>query len=105
LTYIPPPKILLAFPNAKRVKPNNQILVERWIRWFEKDGDKFIDEVQLFNVNVEQLRLNFEPDQDDPELFYCYPITTEKQINFLSSLVKINFNFSNYEYFLECNAV
>jgi len=46
LTYIPPPKILLAFPNAKRVKPKSKRM-----RWQDQ---KFIYEWDSFHGKVEK---------------------------------------------------
>lgn len=46
MTYIPPPKQLPAFPNAKRVKPKN-----RRMRWKDKN---FIYEWDSFHGKIEK---------------------------------------------------
>ena len=83
----------------------NKQQVERWIRWFKKDGEELVGETKLVGLTIEQLKQILTPDPEDPLMYYCYPIQTRKQVEFLVPWVKVQLDLETYEYFLECNAV
>ncbi|MGH2414485.1 MAG: DUF7683 domain-containing protein [Microcystaceae cyanobacterium] len=78
--------------------------VERWVRWFRRDGDEFVGEAQLVGVALSQLKQVFTPFPDDPLMYYCYPVETAKQVEFLSLWLNGELDLEAYEYFVECNA-
>jgi hypothetical protein len=82
----------------------NQQPVGRWVRWFRRDGEEFVGEVKLEGLSVSQLKQVFAPFPDDPLMYYCYPVETVKQIDFLSSWLNGEMDLEAYEYFVECNA-
>jgi hypothetical protein len=78
--------------------------LERWVRWFRRDGDEFVGEAQLVGVTLSQLKQVFTPFPDDPLMYYCYPVETAKQLEFLIPWLKGELELEAYEYFVECNA-
>ncbi len=77
--------------------------VERWLRWFKRDGEEMVGETQLRGVSLSQLKQVFVPCLDDPLMYYCYPVETAEQIKLLSSWLDGEVNLEAYEYFVECN--
>ena len=79
--------------------------VERWLRWYQRDGEEFVGEIKLEGLTVSQLEQVFTHFNDDPLMYYCYPVETNKQVEFIATWGKIELDLDSYEYFLECNAV
>lgn len=79
--------------------------VERWLRWFEKDGEKFIGELELKNLDFSELKRVFNPSLDDPFMYYCYAINTLEKIQFIQGLINVKLDLLKYEYFVECNSI
>jgi hypothetical protein len=78
--------------------------VERWVRWFKRDGEEFVGEAKLEGLSVSQLKQVFTPFPDDPLMYYCYPVEMVKQIDLLSPWLNGKIDLDAYEYFVECNA-
>lgn len=81
----------------------NQQSVERWVRWFKRDGEEMVGETLLLDVSLSQLKQVFVLFPDDPLMYYCYPVETAEQIKLLSSWLDGYVNLEAYEYFVECN--
>ena len=64
-----------------------------------------VGEMELTGVTLSQLKQVFTPFPDDLLMYYCYPVETIEQIQFLSRWFKGNLNPEAYEYFVECNAL
>ena len=82
----------------------NQQSVERWLRWFKRDGEELVGETQLVGVTLTQLKEAFTPFPDDPFMYDCYRLETVEQVKLLSSWLKRELNLEAYEYFVECQA-
>ena len=78
--------------------------VERWLRWYKRDGEELVGEIKLEGLTVSQLEQVFTRFNDDPLIYYCYPVETNKQVEFMATWEKIELDLDSYEYFLECNA-
>ena len=87
------------------VAEDRQQPVERWVRWFNREGDEMVGEIELRGVTLSQLKQVFAPFSDDPLMYYCYPVETTEQIQFLHPWFKGKLNLETYEYFVECNAL
>jgi hypothetical protein len=83
------------------------IKVYRHIRFYEKHGDKYVGEILLNNVELNDLLLliTIEKYKDDYLLCNCYPLN-KKKLNKLAKLDNQTFilNLDSYEYFLEATA-
>lgn len=85
----------------------NKIEVNRYIRFYEKYGDKYIGEIPLKNVALYDLLALFsiEKYQSDNLLYNCYILEKAilKKLEILENQV-FNLNLDSYEYFLESTA-
>ena len=88
---------------VSKINDAEQPQVERWLRWFDKDGEDIRGEFLLKNLSLNQLKAVFKSEPDDPFMYYCYPIITPEQIHFIQKRFDFEFNFEKYEYFVECN--
>jgi hypothetical protein len=79
--------------------------VERWVRWFQRDGEEMVGEIELRGATLSQLKQVFAPFPDDPLMYYCYPVETVEQIKLLMAWLDGEVNLEAYEYFVECNAL
>lgn len=78
--------------------------VDRVITFFEKHGDKFIDEVSIDNITIADLEKIIGIFEDDPNLYKVYKLSKDQYLLFLEKLPdKLSeFNFDNYDVFCEC---
>ncbi|AFY61912.1 colicin E3-like toxin immunity protein [Synechococcus sp. PCC 6312] len=69
------------------------------LTWYAKEGDQFIGETVLKEVDLAKLRnlLNLPP--DDP-ISYIHPIK-EAHASFLQGFTNIKIDLSEYDYFIE----
>ena len=77
-------------------------LVNRVLRWFEKEGDELIGEQKVDNINLELLHKLFGIDLDNP-MYDCYPIESAEQINYLQNFLDSKLDTKSYDYFIECD--
>ena len=81
--------------------------VNRHISFYEKHGDKYIGEIPLNNVVLNDLLSLFsiEKYKDDYLLYNCY-LLDKAMLDKLAILdnQKFNLNLDSYEYFLEATA-
>ncbi|MGB5631971.1 MAG: hypothetical protein WBM44_26265 [Waterburya sp.] len=78
--------------------------VERWLRWDKRDGEELVGEIKLEGLTVSQLEQVFTHFHEDQLMYYCYPVETNKQVEFLAIWGKVELDLDSYEYFVECNA-
>ncbi len=78
--------------------------VARCLRWYKRDGEELVREIRLEGLTVSQLEQVFTQFNDDPLMYYCYPVETNKQLEFITTWKNIELDLDSYEYFLECNA-
>jgi len=78
--------------------------VNRFIRIYEKDGERHIDDILLHNVNLKDLQLLIGPEiyKDDNLLYNCYFLDKEA-LDKLTTLHKENYKIDlrNQEFYLE----
>ncbi|WP_407431172.1 hypothetical protein [Arcticibacter sp.] len=74
--------------------------VQRVITHYQKDGDEYIGEHQI-DISLDQIRQMWEPFDNDPLFYMCYPIT-EKQSEKMEELFNIKIDLMQFDYFLEC---
>ena len=79
------------------------INVERVVSVWNKGDDSFIKDINVDNINLENLRMIFNPSADDSDLINVYTIGQEEAFK-LKLLTDIEFDFSQYAYSLECSA-
>ncbi len=92
-------------PNKKnKAYKTPKPIVNRVLRWFEKEGDNLIGEKTINNISLEQLQKTFEIDSENP-MYDCYPVESAEQINYLQSLLNFNLDIKSYDYFIECDRV
>ena len=84
----------------KTLKP----LVNRVLRWFEKEGDDLVGEKVVNNVSLEHLQKLFKIDPENP-MYDCYPVESAEQINYLRNILNFELNTQSYDYFFECDMV
>ncbi len=73
--------------------------IKRYISIYDKNSDKFINERKI-NISVEDIKKILDPYENDPLFLMVYKITPDK-ICFLKNYISINFDFDQFEYFLE----
>jgi len=82
--------------------------VERYIRYYEKDGFRYeageflLEGVQLFDLTELITEKEYE---DDFLLFNCYELD-EKKLEFLAKILnkEIPYDLRKYDYYLEANS-
>lgn len=79
-------------------------IVNRVLRWFEKEGDELIGEKKIDNISLESLQKLFGIDSENP-MYDCYPVESAEQINYLQNLVNFDLDIESYDYFIECDFV
>ena len=79
-------------------------LVNRVLRWFEKEGDDLVGEKVVNNVSLEHLQKLFKIDPENP-MYDCYPVESDEQINYLQSLLNFELDTKSYDYLVECDLV
>lgn len=70
------------------------------LAWYEKDGDKYIDEVGLPDVGEDDVRHHFSLNKDDPP-GDCLEVTKE-QLEWLKSS-GVSIDLDTYAYFVEAS--
>jgi hypothetical protein len=78
--------------------------VNRIITWYERDGEKFVGEIYVNEIEQERLLelITVKEYKDDYLLYNCYQLDTI-MLDALSKLAgkEINYDLDKYEYFLE----
>jgi hypothetical protein len=73
--------------------------MERYIRFFRKDNEEFAGEI---SINIDDSILEKKNVKEyDPMLIYSYPINPEDVCLFLQFLENFQFDFFQFDYFLE----
>jgi hypothetical protein len=70
------------------------------VTWFEKDGDNFVDSLQVEGVTLPKLQEVFGVDPGNP-MYDAYPIETEDQVKFVEEQLQQSLNLELYQYFVE----
>ncbi len=76
--------------------------VQRFIRWYEKDGDRLIGEVELKGIKLLALQTLFGEVKSNP-MYANYQIFP-RQKPFLERFLGIPLQLDSYDYFVECSA-
>ncbi|PLK42104.1 hypothetical protein [Emticicia sp. TH156] len=75
--------------------------VQRIIAYYNKESEDLVGEYPI-NLSLDILNTIFVPSpEDDIHLYFVYEIK-ENQATVLKKYTNIEFDFSNYSYFLEC---
>lgn len=77
--------------------------IERSIAYYEKQGEKFIDEY-VIDIDLDTLRELWEAYADDPMYYMIYPVS-EIQKERIEELLGEKLDFERYEYYLECHSL
>ncbi|QEH41139.1 hypothetical protein [Chitinophaga sp. XS-30] len=77
--------------------------IERVIAYYEKQGEKFIDEYAV-DIDLALLRELWEAYADDPMYYMVYPVG-ELQKEKLEELLGEKLDFKRYAYYLECHSL
>ena len=88
--------------NKNKTNKASQPIVNRVLRWFEKEGDELIGEKKIDNISLEYLQKLFGIDSENP-MYDCYPVESAEQINYLQNLLKFELDTKSYDYFIECD--
>ncbi len=75
-------------------------MIDRYLRWYEKNGNKFIGEIKIDKVSIDVLITIFNPPDNDIHMYDCYPVNNS-QWEHLNTLVDIYFEYNEYDYFIE----
>jgi hypothetical protein len=79
--------------------------VERELVWFEKDpGEAMIGKCELKGIKLEDIRKLFNEPEDDPLMYYCYPVQGS-HVPFLQPYCEHKIDLDSYDYFVEASAV
>ena len=76
--------------------------VRRMLRWFERDGDAFVGEVELPGVPVAELQRLVSAPADDP-LVDCWPLPAER-LDELAALAEVPVGLERFACFVEADA-
>ncbi len=90
-------------PNKKnKAYKTSKPIVNRVLRWFEKEGDDLVGEKVITNISLEHLQKLFEIDSENP-MYDCYLLESIEQINYLQNLLNSELDTKSYDYFIECD--
>lgn len=79
-------------------------IVNRVLRWFEKEGDELIGEKKIDNISLESLQKLFGIDSENP-MYDCYPVESTEQLSYLQNLLNLGLDIKSYDYFIESDMV
>jgi hypothetical protein len=92
-------------PNKKdKAYKTPKPIVNRVLRWFEKEGDDLVGEKVINNISLEYLQKLFGIDSENP-MYDCYLLESAEQINYLQNLLNFELDTKSYDYFIECDRV
>lgn len=77
--------------------------IERTIAYYEKKGEKFINEY-VIDIDLDTLRELWETYTDDPMYYMIYPVS-EAQKERIERILGQQLDFENYDYYLECHSL
>jgi hypothetical protein len=80
-------------------KQQNMKKIKWVIFWYEKDGDKLIQNCDLDDVEISKLRVLYGLEFNDPML-YIYPVSA-LQVNYLQKFIDHEIAIDQYDYFIE----
>lgn len=91
------------FPNKQnKAYKTSKPIVNRVLRWFEKEGDDLVGEKIINNISLEYLQKLFGINSENP-MYDCYPVESAEQINYLQNLLNFELDTKSYDYFIECD--
>ncbi len=91
------------FPNKhNKAYKTSKPIVNRVLRWFEKEGDDLVGEKIINNISLEYLQKLFGINSENP-MYDCYPVESAEQINYLQNLLNFELDTKSYDYFIECD--
>lgn len=70
-----------------------------WVTCFHKKTEKLVSETPLRGVSLSKLQSLFGEPPNEP-MFYCYPIKDEEKAALFNRFFGIEFNFSEFNYYL-----
>lgn len=82
----------------------SKLIVNRVLRWFEKEGDELIGEKKIDNISLESLQKLFGIDSENP-MYDCYLLESAEQISYLQNILNLELNTKSYDYLIECDMV
>lgn len=82
----------------------NDYQVERFLRWFEKNGENLVGEKLLNNINVKELQTLFNVEINNP-MYDCYLLENEEQLDYFQNKFNILLDNKLYDYYLETDAL
>ncbi len=77
--------------------------VRRYISWYEKTGDDFIDDEDLFGIKLDVLQKLFNVDKSNP-MYDCWKIKGS-HVAILQKHLKHIINIEKYDYFVEAESI
>ncbi len=75
--------------------------IKRYISFYDKKGENHIGDFNIDNLDLDFLKLLFNPPEKDPLLYDVYEIDEKLSLK-LQEKVDFTFDFDKYDYFLEC---
>lgn len=82
----------------------NDYQVQRFLRWFEKEGENLVGETLLNDVNIQELQTLFNLESNNP-MYDCYLLENQQQFDYLQNKLNISLNNELYDYYLETDAL
>ena len=76
--------------------------MKRYINFYNKNDENLAGEISV-NIDINILQNKYNNKINDPMLIYSYPIKPEDANFFIQFLGDNNFDFLNFDYFLECS--
>jgi len=77
--------------------------IRRYISWYEKEGDNFIADEDMNNIELKDLQQLFNVPKDNP-MYDCWPIK-EQHILILQKHINHNINLQKHDYFVEATSI
>ncbi|MGG6267991.1 DUF7683 domain-containing protein [Leptolyngbya sp. AN03gr2] len=88
---------------VKSASNHNSHSIIRVLRWYEKNGDRLVDEAVLNALDLPELQELFQ-ESADSLMVDSYPVSVA-QVTRLQSGLAERIDLSAYDYYVECDAV
>jgi hypothetical protein len=77
--------------------------IQRLITIFDNETELLKEEIKIDYIELNTLKLIFNPKEDDPLMYNVYEIKSEKALIINDLLTdKLNFDFNSNTYYVEC---
>lgn len=79
--------------------------IERAIAYYNKYDDELVGRINLDLIEFDMLKDIFHPDEHtDPLMYDCYKVGQIESME-INKYLEIKFDFSKYDYFVECYGI